>query len=99
ASLWGSCYYVDGRMMIGNEQGDVFVFRHTKTPEVIDELDFKAADMKEARKLRLAKQKEIADKYLAAKLEFDAPLRSTPIVANGVLYVMAERTLYAIKAK
>ena len=45
------------------------------------------------------KQKEVADKYLLSKISFDAPLRSTPVVANGVLYVMSEKTLFAIKPK
>ena len=55
--------------------------------------------MKEARKQMLAKRKQVEAKYLLAKIEFDAPVRSTPVVANGVMYVMTEKTLYAIKTK
>ncbi len=99
ASIWGSPYYVDGKVLLANDQGDLFIFRHLKKHEVYDEVAAaeKAPDMKTARKLRDAVKKQIADKYLIAKVEFDAPIRSTPVVANGVLYVMTEKSLYAIK--
>ncbi len=101
ASIWGSPYYVDGKILLANDQGDLFIFKHDKNPAKIDELDFKAApaDAKEARKQMLAKRKEVADKYLLAKIGFDAPIRSTPVVANGVLYVMSEHSLFALKTK
>ena len=38
-------------------------------------------------------------KYLLQKVEVGEPIRSTPIVANGVLYIMTEKTLYAVNAK
>ncbi len=99
ASIWGSPYYVDGKILLANDQGDVFIFRHLKQHEVYDEVAAaeKAETMKEATKLRKEMQKKVADKYLISKVEMDAPVRSTPIVANGVLYVMSEKTLYAIK--
>ena len=99
SSTWGSCFYVDGKVMIGNDTGDLYVWKHTKTPEKIDDIDEKAANQQASRKFRAAKQKEVAEKYLLAKIEFDAPLRSTPVVANGVLYIMSEKTLFAIKVK
>ena len=34
-----------------------------------------------------------------AKIEFPSAIRSTPVVANGVLYVMTENNLYALKTK
>ena len=39
ASIWTAPYYVDGRVLLGTENGDLFVFRHDPRPEVIDELD------------------------------------------------------------
>ena len=97
--IWGSCYYADGKVFIGNSNGDLYVWKHTKTPEKIPDWDEDAKTRKEASAFHKAKQKEIADKYLLSKAEFDTYIRSTPVVANGVLYVMTEKTLYAIKKK
>jgi outer membrane protein assembly factor BamB len=99
SSTWSSCYYADGKVFIGNDNGDLYVWKHDKHPMKIDDIDEKAENQQAARKFRSARQKEVAEKYLLAKIEFDAPLRSTPIVANGVLYVMSEKSLFAIKKK
>jgi outer membrane protein assembly factor BamB len=97
APMWGSAYYVDGKVLIGNDNGDVFIWKHVKQPETIDELAVKADSQKESRKLQKAKMQEIADKYLLGKVTFDTSVRSTPVVANGVLYVMSEKTLFALR--
>jgi outer membrane protein assembly factor BamB len=101
ASIWGATYYVDGRVLVGNDQGDLYVFRHDPKPERIDELAGlgTARDMKEARLLIRERRKRVADKYLLFKVEFDSPIRGTPSVAGGVLYLATEKTLYAIGSR
>jgi outer membrane protein assembly factor BamB len=98
--IWGSTYYVDGKVFLANEHGDLFAFKHEKTPEVIDEIDIPdAKDRKDFRAKMEAKRAQFEKKYLLGKCEFDAALRSTPVVANGVMYVMSERTLFAMEPK
>jgi outer membrane protein assembly factor BamB len=69
AAVWGSAYWVDGKVFIATEDGDVWIFKHGK------------------------------DKAEPKKIEMEQPIRSTPIVVNGVLYVMTESHLYAIANK
>lgn len=69
AAVWGSPYYVDGKVYIGNEDGDITIFAHSK------------------------------EKKLLAKHEMKHGVKSTPVAANGVLYVMTETSLYAIQKK
>ncbi|MDB5311223.1 MAG: outer rane biosis protein BamB [Gemmataceae bacterium] len=97
SAMWGSCYYADGKVFIGNDHGDLYVWKHTKTPASIDDLDPNAPDLGASRAFRRGKRQEIETKYLLAKIEFDAPIRIPPTVAGGVLYVATEKTLYAIK--
>jgi outer membrane protein assembly factor BamB len=99
ANIFGSPYYVDGKILLGNEQGDLFVFRHLKEHKIYDVVKAAehAKDKDEARKLRAEFQKQLAEKYLISKVEFDAPIRSSPVVANGVLYVLTETRLYAFQ--
>ena len=99
-AIWGSPYYVDGKVFLATEGSDLFVFKHSKTPNAIDELDNPgAADQKSFNTMMKAKKKQIEADNLIAKIEFDAAVRSTPVVANGVLYVMTENALYAFKPK
>jgi hypothetical protein len=98
SAIWGSPYYVDGKIFLGTE-ADLFVFKHFKTHEVYDELAAAQA-IEERRPARMAIEevrKQVADKYLLAKIGYPAPIRSTPVVANGILYVMTENSLYAFK--
>ena len=69
SAIWGSPYWVDGKVYIGTEDGDIFVFKHGKEKERL------------------------------AKIEMDEPVRSTPVVAGGTLYIMTELNLYAIGKK
>jgi outer membrane protein assembly factor BamB len=97
SAMWGSCYYVEGKVLIGNDTGDLYIWQHNKNPQVIDDLDPNPANQKASRDYRKKKREEIEKNYLLAKVEFDAAIRSTPVVANGVLYIMTEKRLYALR--
>jgi outer membrane protein assembly factor BamB len=100
SAIWGSPYYVDGRIYLATESGEVFVFRHLKDQKVIDELDNPAAeDQKSFNNQLKTKRKQVEDTVLIGKVEFDAPVRSTVVAANGTLYVMTEKTMYAFEKK
>ncbi len=101
AAIWGSAYYVDGKIFLANEDGDLFIFKHDKNPESLDEVELasKAENEKAAKKIRAEVAKKVDQKYKLAKVEIGGAIRSTPVVANGVLYVMTENTLYAFKKK
>ena len=66
---WSSPYYVDGKIYLGNESGQVFVFKAGKKLEVLNTIETNAS-------------------YV----------RATPVVANGVMYVITENPcrLYAV---
>jgi outer membrane protein assembly factor BamB len=82
AAIWGSPYYVDGNVYVGTEDGDVFIFAHaTKRKYLADGKVHDAPNEK--------------DKVLPAA-SVDPVLESTPIVANGVLFIAAKSKLYAI---
>jgi len=99
-AIWGSAYYVDGKVFLATEGADLFVFKHSKTPAVMDELDNpKAADQKAYNTAMKATRKKVEAEVLIAKIEFDAAIRSTPVAANGVLYVMTENALFAFEKK
>jgi outer membrane protein assembly factor BamB len=65
-TIWGSPYWVDGKVYIATDFGEVHIFAHRKT------------------------------KTLLAKIEMDGVMNTTPVAANGVLFVTTDRTLYAI---
>jgi outer membrane protein assembly factor BamB len=99
ADVYGSPYFADGKIFIGTEDGDLFVFRHDPKPEVMDEVEFASLqpDERSAKMKLLEVRKAIDKKFKIAKIEFDDPIRTTPIVANGVLYIMTEKTLFAVQ--
>ncbi len=71
AHMWGSTFVADGKVYVGDEDGDFVILPVKK--------DF---DPK--------KEKPIIETNLGA------PVYSTPIVANGVMYVASQTHLYAI---
>jgi outer membrane protein assembly factor BamB len=66
--IWSSPYWVDGKVYVGTDGGEVYIFQHGKQKKLINTLDM------------------------------DGKVKSTPVVANGVLYIQTNK-LYAIKAK
>jgi outer membrane protein assembly factor BamB len=96
SAVWSSAYYVDGKVLVATEAGDLFVYRHDPKPERIGELDFTAETQKEAKLALKAKRRLVEQKYLKWHMEFDSVIRGTPSVADGVLYLATEKTLYAI---
>jgi outer membrane protein assembly factor BamB len=71
---WCSPYYVDGKVFIGNEQGEVLVFKASK-------------EKPDPRTIEMPGQ--------------PCQIRTAPIAANGVLYMLTENPtrMYAIRKK
>ncbi len=68
AAVWGSPYVVDGKVMIGDEDGDLSVLTAGREMEVLSEINFGNV------------------------------IYSTPVAANGTLFIMTRSHLYAIAA-
>lgn len=68
AAIWGSPYYVDGKVMLGTEDGEVFVFKNSKKKELI------------------------------ATNDMQKSVYTTPVAANGTLYITNRNTLFAIQS-
>ncbi len=68
AAVWGSPYVVDGKVMLGDEDGDLTVLKAGREMEVLSEVGFGNV------------------------------IYSTPVAANGKLYIMTRSHLYAITA-
>ena len=66
AHMWGSTLVADGKVYVGDEDGDFVVLAATKEKKVLSEANL------------------------------NAPIYSTPIVANGVIYVQTNTHLYAL---
>jgi outer membrane protein assembly factor BamB len=67
SAIWGSPYVVDGKVMIGTEDGEVIVMKHGKTMEKL------------------------------AVNDMENSVYTTPVAANGVLYITNRRALFAIQ--
>ena len=69
AAVWGSPYVVDGKVLIGDEDGDLTVIKAGRVKEVLSEINF------------------------------GNTIYSTPVVANGTLFIMTRSHIYAIAEK
>ncbi len=67
AAVWGSPFAVDGKVYIGDEDGDVAVLRAGRELELLGEFNLGAA------------------------------VYSTPVVRNGVMYILTRNRLWALK--
>jgi outer membrane protein assembly factor BamB len=61
SNIWGSCYYVDGKVLVANEDGDLYIFKHDKNPQVMDESDEGSKAAVVAEKKAKAEGKDDAD--------------------------------------
>ncbi len=66
AHMWGSTFVADGKVYVGDEDGDFVILESSKEKKVIDEVNV------------------------------GAPIFSTPIVANGLMYVASQTHLFVI---
>jgi outer membrane protein assembly factor BamB len=66
AHVWGSTLVADGKVYIGDEDGDLCILAASKEKKVLSEVNF------------------------------GAPIYSTPIVANGIMYIGSQTHLFAI---
>jgi outer membrane protein assembly factor BamB len=66
AAVWGSTMYIDGRIYIGDEDGDVTVLQAGKELKVLSEMNMNSS------------------------------IYSTPVPANGVLYINNRNQLFAL---
>ena len=82
AHMWGATLVADGKVYIGSEDGEVAVLAATKGVKT---------DAKE-RKPGAPENKPV----ILSKVNLGAPVYSTPIVANGVLYIASNAHLFAI---
>lgn len=69
AHVWGSTLVADGKVLVGDEDGDLCVLAATKEKKVIQEVNF------------------------------GGPIYSTPVAANGTLFVSTQTHLYALETK
>jgi outer membrane protein assembly factor BamB len=97
SSIWGATYYADNKILLATDSGDLWIFRHEKTHQLFDEVVAaeNAPTLKVARQAMKKVRAEVEKKYLIAKVELNATLRSTPSVSGGVLFVATENTLFA----
>jgi outer membrane protein assembly factor BamB len=75
AHMWGSTLVADGKVYVGDEDGDLVVLAATKEKNILSKI---SVDGREQDGPNLG-----------------APVYSTPVVANGVIYIASNTHLYA----
>lgn len=75
AHMWGSTLVADGKVYVGDEDGDLVVLAATKDKHILSKI---SVDGREQDGPNLG-----------------APVYSTPVVANGVVYIASNTHLYA----
>ena len=75
AHMWGSTMVADGKVYVGDEDGDLVVLEAAKEKKILSE--------------RTENGRKVDGVNLGA------PVYSTPVVANGVVYVASNTHLYA----
>jgi outer membrane protein assembly factor BamB len=75
---WGSPLIADGKVYVGDEDGDLFIFEHGRKKNFISLLEDDP------------KQRE-------TRINMGNAIYSTPIVANGVLFIANKRHVFAIQ--
>jgi outer membrane protein assembly factor BamB len=75
AHMWGSTFVADGKVYVGDEDGDLTVFASAKQKKILSTVKIDGRDQDGP--------------------NLGAPIYSTPIVANGVIYIASNTHLYA----
>jgi outer membrane protein assembly factor BamB len=83
AASWGSPLIADGKVYIGDEDGDVSIFRLSADPNVAMQ--------------RVEENGEVEYKPIA-ELNMGSSVYTTPVTANGVLFIANKDRLFAIQA-
>lgn len=69
AAVWGTPFWVDGKVYLGDDQAFVHVFAHGRTKKLLN------------------------------KVEMEEPMKASLTAANGTLYILGDKHLYAIAGK
>jgi outer membrane protein assembly factor BamB len=85
AVIWGSPYWVDGKVYFGTEEGTVLIFAHGKQRKGYFDGNLRAPTPEDDKK-----------RQPGVSMNEGESIQGTPIVANGVLYVPTKAKIYAI---
>lgn len=110
AAIWGSPLYVDGKVMIGDEDGRITIFDASKEYALKrQQIDAQVAELK--KKMRASDDDEEVKAMRAQSKELIASVApeyrespsassiyTTPTIASGVMYISDRSKLYAIQA-